>query len=172
MKKTISLFLCLLFLPLTLQAQNVTDDPANCAVCHQKQMKSMSNAEMLACAHSKKGITNCVVCHEPSQIATKHSNVQIGQKKFIPAKKYGPQECTKCHSDMNAVAKRTENSKVLTDSKGKVVNPHVLPATPSHQKIDCATCHRVHKKPVDINRTCYGCHHTKEYNCSGCHNQK
>lgn len=171
--RTKLLFSLLVFaLTNTVYAAVSADQLQNCKVCHTKQEKSLTRPDTLGAKHATKGISNCTFCHTQAFVETTHKDVAVGETKFIPAKKYGPEECTKCHSDEKSLKQRTAQCTVLTDSKGKVINPHDLPNTPNHAKITCSNCHKIHKKPVDVNRQCYGCHHTKEYTCTGCHNQK
>jgi hypothetical protein len=146
----------------------------DCAVCHEKQVQSMTNSEMHASAHAGKGIGNCASCHDPAALKESHANVKPGETKFVKARRYPQAFCLKCHGTYADLARRTANSKALTDTKGRVVNPHELPKTPDHAKsAECSICHKEHKKKPDIVKYCQGCHHTGEFlACNKCHTNK
>ena len=80
-------------------------------------------------------------------------------------------DCTTCHNPDDVKA-ATEDSVVLTDENGTVVNPHDLPEGADHAKIDCLDCHTAHKaqeaSETALN-TCTGCHHTGVFECGTCH---
>ncbi len=141
-----------------------------CDACHDKQIQSMTDSAMHASAHAKKGIGTCTSCHDEAKLKESHANVVPGKKKFVNPRKYSPDFCLKCHGTYTDLARRTANSKVLTDNKGRVVNPHDIPKTPKHGKIaECSMCHKEHKKNPEIMRNCTGCHHTGEFSCGTCH---
>jgi len=153
-------------------AQSVAD--MNCAACHDKQVKSMTNPDMHASVHAKKGIGQCTTCHDTAALKESHKKVKPGETKFVKARRYPQDFCLKCHGTYMDIIKRTSGRKALTDSKGKMVNPHDLPKVPQHGKLtECSVCHKEHKEKTDIVRYCQGCHHTGEFlACNKCHANK
>lgn len=81
-------------------------------------------------------------------------------------------DCTTCHNPDDVKA-ATEDSVVLTDVNGTVVNPHDLPAVEDHAGITCASCHKSHEvsesTEKSAKRTCASCHHADVYECYTCH---
>lgn len=81
-------------------------------------------------------------------------------------------DCTTCHN-LDDVKAATEDSTVLTDINGTVVNPHDLPAIEDHAGITCASCHKTHEvsesTEKSAKRTCASCHHADVYECYTCH---
>lgn len=81
-------------------------------------------------------------------------------------------DCTTCHN-LDDVKAATEDSVVLTDENGAVVNPHDLPAVEDHAGITCASCHKSHEASESTEksakRTCASCHHADVYECYTCH---
>ncbi len=81
-------------------------------------------------------------------------------------------DCTTCHN-LDDVKAATEDSTVLTDINGTVVNPHDLPAIDDHAGITCASCHKTHEvsesTEKSAKRTCASCHHADVYECYTCH---
>jgi hypothetical protein len=143
----------------------------NCSACHDKQVKSMMDSEMHASAHAKKGIAKCTSCHDAEALKESHANVKPGETKFVKAHRYPQGFCLKCHGTYADLARRTADSKALTDNKGHVVNPHDIPKTPKHGKLaECSNCHKEHKGKSEIMKYCQGCHHTGEFlACNKCH---
>lgn len=142
-----------------------------CVDCHEKQVKSMQDPSLLGGIHAKKGIGECNQCHATESLQKSHASVNPGEKKFIAARRYPAEFCADCHKSLQALAKKTADSKTLVDKKGRVVNPHALPAVTEHAKMgECSVCHRLHKPAGEVARNCTGCHHTGEFiNCTGCH---
>ena len=126
---------------------------------------------MHASVHAKKGIDKCSSCHDPAALKEAHANVKPGESKFVKARRYPKDFCLKCHGKPADLAKRTAGCKLLTDTKGNVVNPHEIPQNPKHEKMDeCFMCHKEHKAKPDIKNYCMSCHHTGEFiTCSKCH---
>ena len=152
----------------TMTSPGATD--MNCSACHDKHVKSMMDSTMHVSAHAKAGINKCNSCHDTEALKESHANVVPGETKFVKARRYPHDFCLKCHGTYGDLAKRTPNSKVLTDNKGRVVNPHDIPKTPKHRKVaECGNCHKEHKKAPDVMRYCTGCHHTGEFSCGKCH---
>ena len=81
-------------------------------------------------------------------------------------------DCMACHS-VEDIKAATEDSTVLTDVNGTVVNPHDLPAVEDHAGIECASCHKSHEvtesTEKSAKRTCASCHHADVYECYTCH---
>lgn len=141
----------------------------DCAACHDKQVSSMTDSTRHASVHAKLGIDECTSCHDEKALHQAHANVKQGQN-FVKARRYPDRFCLQCHEAGQKLVARTAGSKVLTDSKGRVVNPHDIPNTPKHKKLsECYMCHKEHKKAPDVMRTCTGCHHKGEFTCGTCH---
>jgi hypothetical protein len=150
-------------------AESVTD--TDCGACHVKQTTSADKEGTLAFTHGKMGLKDCALCHKKADLVEKHKNVKPGEKKFVQARRYGPEMCQSCHGTLADVAKRTKHP--IKDKAGREANPHALPAVEAHEKlVQCSMCHRVHKQQPDVQRDCIGCHHTGEFVCKGCHDQK
>ncbi len=170
------LFSALLLISAPLSADEAADKGTmawspdmKCAECHPHQVKSMTDPGRLVSVHVENGFDECISCHEPETLKQVHENVTSG-KAFIKARRYPNAFCLKCHGPIEDLAARTADSKALTDTKGRVVNPHDIPQNEKHYKTDeCATCHKMHKKTPDVVRSCTGCHHTGEFVCGTCH---
>jgi hypothetical protein len=149
-----------------------TPAAAGCSICHTKYVQSMKDNGLLASKHAKAGLDGCESCHDQESLKKPHEQATTPPV-VIRARRYSQDFCLKCHGSLEELAKKTANSKVLTDDQGKTINPHDLPKTPAHMKAgDCANCHRMHKKPMEPNEFCYGCHHKKVYACKECHADK
>lgn len=81
-------------------------------------------------------------------------------------------DCSACHN-VDDIKAATEDSAVLTDVNGTVVNPHDLPAIEDHAAIVCSSCHKSHEVSENTEksakRTCASCHHADVYECYTCH---
>jgi hypothetical protein len=145
---------------------------SDCSICHAKYVQSIKNDKLLMSTHAKAGASQCTSCHEEDALKQSHANV-TGPSPMMKARRYPKEFCLRCHGTLEDLAKKTATSKVLTDTKGRTINPHNLPKTPAHAKAgDCANCHRMHKSPVDALNYCFGCHHKREFACNECHSEK
>ena len=154
------------------QENTISQPSTDCSSCHPKYVQSMKNDTLLACKHAKAGTGDCTSCHAGESLKKAHEQASE-TKAVIRARRYPQEFCLKCHGTVEDLAKKTANSKVLTDEKGRTVNPHDLPKTPAHKKAEeCANCHRMHKPPMEPKDFCYGCHHKKEFACTSCHSDK
>lgn len=154
--------------------QTTTTSPGtgdmDCSTCHDKHVKSITDSAMHVSVHIKVGVDKCTSCHDAAALKESHANVVPGETKFVKARRYPQDFCLKCHGTYADLGKRTVNSKVLTDTKGRLVNPHDIPKTPKHGRVaECGNCHKEHKKNPDVIRYCAGCHHTGEFSCGKCH---
>ncbi|HEY3275574.1 MAG TPA: cytochrome c3 family protein [Syntrophorhabdaceae bacterium] len=151
-----------------LRADAPSPGAANCSACHEKQVKSMKDSAMHVSSHANKGVDTCTGCHE--EAALKKSHVNVTGSRPVKARRYSREFCLKCHGTPAELAKATAKSKILTDTRGKVVNPHDIPNIPKHAKVDeCANCHKEHKANPNSMEYCMGCHHTGEFACAKCH---
>jgi hypothetical protein len=142
----------------------------DCAACHARHVGSISKSDISLSAHGENGVDQCMDCHEEEKLKVSHAKVIPGKPSFVKARKYPQEFCLRCHGTHGELAKRTADSKALTDTKGRVANPHDVPKNAKHYKIDeCYTCHRMHKKDPDVMRYCSGCHHMGEFSCGTCH---
>lgn len=142
----------------------------DCADCHARHVGSMTKSDFSLSAHVENDIDQCKDCHEQEKLKVSHAKVVPGKRAFVKARKYSKDFCLRCHGTIEEIQERTEGSKALIDTKGRVVNPHDVPKNAKHYKTDeCYTCHRMHKKNPDLIRYCSGCHHTGEFSCGTCH---
>ncbi len=148
----------------------MTPPDTDCSACHERHVKSMTNRDISIGIHVCNGIDQCVDCHDSASMKNSHAKVDPDRSSFVKARKYDKEFCLRCHGTLEDISRRTTHSKALTDTKGRVVNPHDVPTNDKHYKIDeCYTCHRMHKKNPDVMRYCSGCHHTGEFSCGTCH---
>jgi hypothetical protein len=160
---------------ITPEAQAWYDD-TECADCHEKQAGSFEDEKALASTHAALDI-ECSVCHADLNTLSEVHDA-IDDKTDLPTaltKTAVDTEkvCATCH-DVEALPEATEDSEVLTDSEGTVVNPHDLPENDSHDaaETDCVSCHKVHSTTAlekTATRYCKSCHHANVYECNTCH---
>jgi hypothetical protein len=154
------------------QGSTVWTQSAECSKCHAKYVDSMKDEKLLIGVHVRAGIDNCSSCHDVPSLKEIHVNA-VAPKPVIRQRRYPSEFCLNCHGTRGDLAKKTANTRVLTDVKGRVVNPHDLPKTPTHAKAgECANCHRMHKPSVNSAEFCYGCHHKREFACAECHSER
>lgn len=115
----------------------------------------------------------CTSCHEPGDaLATAHARATSAPASSSLRKtSVSSDVCTACHK-VEDLVKKTEGCVVLTDSKGRTVNPHDLPDVLDHGSISCADCHEVHSdRPLERSAVlaCTECHHAGVYECYTCH---
>ena len=126
----------------------------DCSLCHAAESNSLTDPACLAGVHEGANA-------EKAQKVTKLRKTGIKQD-----------ACLGCHGSYDDLAAKTADSTVLTDSEGKTVNPHALPANEDHSEITCASCHVMHTKK-SVSETapeyCISCHHTNVYACHTCH---
>lgn len=147
---------------------------ADCSVCHKKEHDSFANSTTSVGFHATQGLA-CSTCHaDPSALPTVHKGVTSSSKtpKRLRSTKVEQATCLNCHKSLSGLAQNTAGSNVLTDSKGKVVNPHALPQNSDHAIISCVSCHEMHtdnameKTAKDF---CVSCHHENVFECNTCH---
>ena len=143
---------------------------ADCSQCHAKYVASLKDETLLANNHAKSGFDKCSDCHsDDDALRAAHTSGSVPPV-VIMARRYPKEFCLRCHGTLADLATQTANSKVLTDIKGRTINPHALPDNPAHKKAgECANCHRMHRPSMDAQAFCFGCHHTHEYACKSCH---
>lgn len=142
----------------------------DCVACHDSYSASGTLGEM----HLALG-SNCSSCHSGQDLVAIHeTNASKGgtptRLKFTEVSK---EACTACHTAED-LSQRTADSTILTDSEGRVVNPHQIPDTETHQEIACTNCHQIHTTTAAVEstarETCLGCHHMNVFaNCDSCH---
>lgn len=115
----------------------------------------------------------CTTCHIESEGLDKaHEKLNSGKtSKRLKKSEVDATACASCHK-AEALAKATAECNVLTDTNGKVVNPHDLAQNDSHANIQCFDCHQSHSdKAIEsaANITCNSCHHAGAYECGTCH---
>lgn len=148
---------------------------SDCGSCHTGEHESAANA---ADTYSKHSGTPCVTCHtdDGGKLSKAHEDAATAKlPKKLKATTVSPEACLSCHSQSDLAAS-TSSSKVLTDKKGTVVNPHAIPATATHTaNVTCVNCHSMHSdKPRAEAATeeCASCHHAGVYECGTCHAMK
>lgn len=157
-----------------MQGDFTFSDDADCAVCHETESSSTTNA---SCPASNHAAQTCIDCHnDTGGLTAAHEGVAYGDKPAKRLKSTVVEEATclaeACHGSYEALAEKTASSTVLTDKNSVVVNPHALPENEDHDTIDCGSCHSMHASD-DISETaqkaCLGCHHMSIYECNTCH---
>jgi hypothetical protein len=134
----------------------------------------MTNSACTASLHSQLG---CTKCHtDVAALKTAHANASGPSTaiKLTSTTIDAKVVCLSCHKSYEDLAAKTAGSKVLTDTKGKVVNPHALPVTDAHtqKNIGCNDCHKMHStEPVAVTAKalCVSCHHMEVFECHTCH---
>ncbi|HIY83370.1 hypothetical protein [Rubneribacter sp.] len=146
----------------------------DCSVCHAAEQESFANADCVASLHSGE---SCIDCHSDIEmLADVHEGktVQDSMPSKLRKTDVDASLCTTCH-DLKELATTTASSTILTDSNGKVVNPHDLPAVDEHQDISCGDCHKFHSELEKSTaealapEKCASCHHAEVYECHTCH---
>ncbi len=119
----------------------------------------------------------CTTCHDDQETMDSiHKDVAEGDRipKRLKKSEVDPQICLTCHESYESLAKGTQDSTALTDSKGTVVNPHeVVDLNDDHKNaLNCFSCHEAHGDDAVADsaaRSCESCHHTNVYECYTCH---
>ena len=135
----------------------------DCSTCHVLETRSMTRTSLLAYQHAE-AEENCLSCHDVSDLTITHKNVSKETAVRVPVKKYSQAFCFKCHGSYEDLIQSTKDSKVCTDSKGNVANPHDTHLGQS----DCYNCHRMHRMSSGV-KYCYTCHHAGVFECGTCH---
>lgn len=115
----------------------------------------------------------CTDCHQESEGLEKgHKKLNSGKEATkLKKSEVGDEVCLSCHQ-RDKVAEATTQSELLTDERGTSVNPHALPDTEDHAKIDCTDCHQAHggkDAAQAAMATCTSCHHERVFECNTCH---
>ena len=148
-------------------------EDSDCATCHATESGSFSDAKCLA--GSQHQSVACVTCHaDKDALSAAHEGVSATDKmpEKLKATEVSSAACLSCHDSWDALAAKTADSTVLTDSQGKVVNPHALPAGHAEERATCSDCHSMHgatDATTDAPKVCIGCHHQNVYACNTCH---
>ncbi|MFH0726530.1 MAG: cytochrome c3 family protein [Pseudomonadota bacterium] len=141
----------------------VWNEEKACTACHVLEGRSMTRESMLAFRHAGAG-ENCLTCHDAADLKDTHKGFAEQSVARIQTKKYPQAFCFKCHGSYEKLIELTKDSKVCTDKKGNVANPH-----DSHLGVsDCFNCHRIHRMSAGVNH-CYSCHHANVFECGTCH---
>lgn len=144
----------------------------DCATCHSNEVSSEADT---ACAASKHASLSCADCHSDTEkLAKLHNGTSSDDRQPTRLKQteVSSEVCLGCH-DQSELAQKTASVTALTDSNGKTVNPHDLPATETHQAITCTNCHTMHSEQTDLDSDaksyCTSCHHADVFECYTCH---
>lgn len=146
---------------------------SDCSVCHAVEAESFSDAESSARLHESLA-ADCAECHaDAAGLSEVHEGLDSGAKpaKRLKATSVEEAVCLSCH-DRESLAQATENSTVLEDSNGTVVNPHSLPENDDHGSLTCSSCHKLHSSTAladSAQAACVDCHHSGVYECYTCH---
>ena len=158
--------------PVPSEALLAWSEKTDCKTCHTTENDSFSNEVCQASIHAAFELA-CVDCHVDDTLVDVHSSLAESAKlpKKLKKTEVPSAVCQSCH-ETKALAEKTEDCDVLTDSEGTVVNPHDLPDVKEHETIDCGSCHRLHSdKGVasTAQSVCLDCHHEDVYECGTCH---
>lgn len=149
----------------------------DCSECHTKAEESKSEASFMI-AHVD---TSCTDCHTDADTLanTVHaglttSDVYDGIE--LVKTKVSDETCIDCHGDYTALAEKTKDVDILTDTQKTIVNPHTVTTTVNinkqHDSIGCSDCHKAHTtNPLETTAQmlCISCHHMNVYECNTCH---
>jgi hypothetical protein len=149
----------------------VWSESTDCKSCHPETSTS-TNGGVGPEYHTD---ASCQTCHTDSQdqLTNAHADYSTAkQPTRLRKTTVEDSACTGCHDPQTLIA-ATAVSTILTDTQGKTVNPHDLPATEKHeQSVNCASCHQMHTtaQAADLSiKTCRSCHHKDVYECHTCH---
>lgn len=149
-------------------------EESDCGMCHQTESASFEDSSLQASFHDQ---SDCLGCHDDaSALSQVHEGASSDQKmpKKLKETSVTSEACqaSGCHAlSADELADKTKDSTALTDSNGKVVNPHLASEmTPSHvaEGWSCSDCHGMHKEQ-NAERLCASCHHSGVYECKTCH---
>ncbi|BAK45760.1 hypothetical protein [Eggerthella sp. YY7918] len=151
---------------------------SDCESCHTTEAGARTDETTLHAQHAEDA---CISCHDDEQtLASAHKDyAEKDPAVKLKKTKVASETCltSGCH-DQAEIAAATASETALTDTKGKVVNPHDLPVHDDHVKgVTCASCHKMHgagTAEVDAvykasKATCLSCHHNEVYECHTCH---
>ena len=146
---------------------------ADCSPCHELESHTFTDNMTLAGFHAAQSNAECITCHaDELALETVHEGANGPSKaKRLKQTEVTDGTCLSCHGSYEKLAVKTTGSTVLTDSEGKTVNPHDLPAGEGHSKITCASCHDGHSEnnTETYQKYCLSCHHADVYECDTCH---
>ena len=144
----------------------------DCAACHEKEATSFDNDKCLAAKHEALA---CQMCHsDEEKLVEAHGAITAktaSPTALVSTKIDTEKTCELCH-DVEKLPELTEDSVVLTDDNGTVVNPHAIPDNDKHADTTCVSCHKMHSTTAlekTATRYCKGCHHAGVYECNTCH---
>lgn len=147
-----------------------------CGACHGDGQESFDDESRTASLHLD---VTCVQCHDDEDaLETVHDSdakTKSSSSRSESSKTVSSSSClaSKCHESWEALAEKTADITVLTDSEGTCVNVHKLPESHIDAKIDCTDCHSIHTDDEVTDRAveaCQRCHHENVYECNTCHN--
>lgn len=139
---------------------------SQCSECHVNQAASLQDSAKLASTHQGQ---TCVDCHaDETLLKTVHAS---GSDANGEEQEAASGLCLSCHGSYEDLAKKTKDSIALKDIAATIVNPHDVPESPGHDAAtgECYNCHSIHGETVDAAAYCFGCHHSGEFVCGGCH---
>ncbi len=150
-----------------------TED-ANCETCHKAEGDSLLDESCLAGIIGHNALT-CMTCHDDAEgLSTAHKKVEAsdtdGAEK-LKKTEVSEDTCLSCHTG-DYTPEATADVTALTDTNGLTVNPHDLPQSTNHERIDCSSCHPMHSGTTATEqapKVCSDCHHTNVYECGTCH---
>ena len=141
---------------------------SDCALCHTRNAESAKDGSRLAASHAE---TACTTCHrDEATLSVAHANLTMPPTQTWLNAPINNDICFLCHESWESLGRLTMSSRALVDMNGKVMNPHLIPGTQSHnQTPSCVVCHTMHldtKQPGDY---CFSCHHKRVFECNTCH---
>jgi len=141
---------------------------SNCGSCHTIEAASQKDGVHLASHHAD---VPCIACHQnESALSVAHANMTKTPTRSGLDAPIDNEVCFNCHTSWEHLAKLTQDSRALVDTKNTVVNPHGIPQTASHNRNPyCFVCHVMHVDARPADEYCVGCHHKKVFECYTCH---
>jgi hypothetical protein len=141
---------------------------SNCGGCHTIEASSQRDGVHLASHHAD---VPCVACHQnESKLLAAHADMTKAPTKVGLDAPVENEVCFRCHTSWESLAKLTQDSQALVDTKDTVVNPHAIPQTASHNTNPyCFVCHVMHLDARPADEYCVGCHHKGVFECYTCH---
>lgn len=157
-------------------ADFVWANDSDCSMCHGTESASLGDTSTAASVHDAE-VTSCVTCHtDEAGLASAHEGAtpESAEKRATKLRSTSIDEaaCLTCHDSYEELASKTAGSTVLTDSQGRVVNPHALPESEDHADANCTSCHVMHSAESASESApayCQACHHSNVYECNTCH---
>jgi hypothetical protein len=141
---------------------------SDCGGCHTIEAASQKDGVHLASHHAD---VPCVACHQnEAKLGAAHADMTKAPTKAGLGTPVDNAVCFGCHTSWESLAELTQHSRALVDARNRVVNPHAIPQTASHNSHPyCFVCHAMHLDERPADQYCAGCHHKNVFECYTCH---